>query len=150
MLESYGQTPLNYKCESLYACYKPLIESAFIANTLFCLSMPTVSSDNKSGKRFYAAAYQVEAEAARLYVANIQLSESLYPSLALTEVVLRNAVHRQLTYLYKTGDCYLLIGDQTNGLPELQPRIDKATEYIMKRKEQVSADKIVVELTFGF
>lgn len=68
----------------------------------------------------------------------------------MAEVVLRNAVHRQLTHLYKTEDWYLVLGDQTNGLPELQPRIDKATEYIAKRKEQVSADKIVAELTFGF
>lgn len=101
-------------------------------------------------KRFYAAAYQDEAEAAELYAANIRLSESLYPSLAVAEVVLRNAVHRQLKYLYQTEDWYLLIGDESDGLPEFQPRIDKATEYIVKRREQVSADKIVAELTFGF
>lgn len=33
--------------------------------------------------RFYTAAYQDEAEAARLYAANIHLSESLYPRVCL-------------------------------------------------------------------
>jgi hypothetical protein len=99
--------------------------------------------------RFYALASQDEAEAMRLYVGNIQLSGSLYPTLTLAEVTLRNAVHRQLARHFGTTEWYLQLG-QTPVLADLQPRIDKAQAYILERQETLSADKLVAELTFGF
>ena len=99
--------------------------------------------------RFYQAAYQDTTEAAALYAGNIQLSESLYPSLAVVEVALRNAIHRQLSYLYQTPDWYQQLGRQP-GLQGLQTSLDKAQDYICERRETVSADKVVAELTFGF
>lgn len=99
--------------------------------------------------RFYAAAQQDADEAAALYAGNIQLSESLYPCLAIAEVVLRNAVHRQLTRLYGTPEWYQRLGQQP-GLMGLQPALDKAQNYILDRQELLSADKVVAELTFGF
>lgn len=50
--------------------------------------------------RFYEVARHDTDEAAALYAGNIQLSESLYSSLAVAEVTLRNTIHRQLTYLF--------------------------------------------------
>lgn len=99
--------------------------------------------------RFYQMAVQDAAEAAALYAGNIQLSESLYPSLAVAEIVLRNAVHRQLSHLFATPDWYEQLGRRT-GLADLQPALDKAHNYILDRKETLSADKVVAELTFGF
>lgn len=99
--------------------------------------------------RFYQMAGQDAAEAAALYAGNIQLSESLYPSLAVAEIVLRNAVHRQLSYLFATPDWYEQLGRRA-GLADLQPALDKAQNYILDRREALSADKVVAELTFGF
>jgi len=99
--------------------------------------------------RFYEVAGHDAAEAAALYAGNIQLSESLYPGLAVAEVALRNAMHRQLTYLYKTADWYSVIGQQP-GLAGLQASIDKAERAIQGRNETLSADKVVAELNFGF
>lgn len=100
--------------------------------------------------RFYQAARQDPAEAAALYAANIQLSESLCPSLAIAEVALRNALHRQLTYLCSSPDWYRNLAAHDPALAGLQPELDKAQKYIRDRHETLSADKLVAELTFGF
>lgn len=99
--------------------------------------------------RFYTVARQDVTEASLLYAGNIKLSESLYPSLAIAEVVLRNAVHRQLKSLYGTPDWYLYLR-QDPALANLQPSIDKAQTYILDRQEVLTADKLVAELPFGF
>jgi Abi-like protein len=100
--------------------------------------------------RFYQAARQDSGEAAALYAANIQLSESLYPSLAIAEVALRNALHRQLTYLCSSPDWYRHLAAHDRALAGLQPELDKAQKYIRDRHETISADKVVAEFTFGF
>ena len=99
--------------------------------------------------RFYQVAGQDANEAGALYAGNIRLSESLYPSLAVAEVALRNALHRQLSYLYQTADWHQLLGQQL-GLAALLPTLHKAQQQIMERREIVSADKMVAELNFGF
>ncbi|MGI4735875.1 MAG: Abi family protein [Janthinobacterium lividum] len=100
--------------------------------------------------RFYQAARQDTTEASALYAANIQLSESLYPCLAVAEVALRNALHRQLSYLCRSPDWYRLLPAYDRVLADLQPELDKAQKYIRARRETLSTDKIVAELTFGF
>ncbi|UYZ60205.1 hypothetical protein [Hymenobacter latericus] len=100
--------------------------------------------------RFYHAAGQDASEAAALYAGNILLSESLYPSLAVAEVVLRNAVHRQLSYLFQTPDWYQVLSQREPALVGLQSSLTKAEEYILDRGETLSADKVVAELPFGF
>jgi hypothetical protein len=99
--------------------------------------------------RFYAVARQDAIEASLLYAGNIKLSESLYPSLAIAEIVLRNAINRQLKFLFGTPDWYLYLS-QDPVLADLQPSIDKAQTYILDRQEALTADKMVAELTFGF
>jgi hypothetical protein len=100
--------------------------------------------------RFYQAARQDAAEASALYAANIQLSESLYPCLAVVEVALRNALHRQLTYLCHSPDWYRQLSRHDRALADLQPELDRTEKYIRDRRETISADKVVAELTFGF
>jgi hypothetical protein len=100
--------------------------------------------------RFYQAARQDTTEASTLYAANIQLSESLYPCLAVAEVALRNALHRQLSYLCRSPDWYSLLPAHDRALADLQPELDKAQKYIRDRRETLSTDKVVAELTFGF
>ena len=100
--------------------------------------------------RFYHAAHQDSAEAAALYAANIQPSESLYPSLAVVEVALRNALHRQLSYLCQSPDWYRHLPTHDPVLIGLQPELDRAQQHLRTRRELISADKIVAELTFGF
>lgn len=99
--------------------------------------------------RFYEVANHDMREAGALYAGNIQLSESVYPGLVVAEVALRNAVHRQLSYLYQTADWHLLV-EQQPALRGLQPSIAKAQQHIRDRGEAVSADKVVAELNFGF
>lgn len=100
--------------------------------------------------RFYQAARQDTTEASLLYAANIQLSESLYPCLAVAEVALRNALHRQLSYLCRSPDWYLLLPAHDRVLADFRPELDKAQKYIRDRRETLSTDKVVAELTFGF
>jgi hypothetical protein len=100
--------------------------------------------------RFYQAARQDTTEASALYAANIQLSESLYPCLAVAEVALRNALHRQLSYLCRSPDWYSLLPAHDRALADIQPELDKAQKYIRDRRETLSTDKVVAELTFGF
>jgi len=100
--------------------------------------------------RFYLAAGHDATEASALYAANIQLSESLYPCLAVVEVALRNALHRQLSYLCHSPDWYRSLPTYDRTLTDFQPELDKAQKYIRDRRETLSADKVVAELTFGF
>lgn len=99
--------------------------------------------------RYYEVAQHDTLEAAALYAGNIQLSESLYPALTVAEVSLRNAVHRQLTRFCSNEQWYRFLG-QHKGLTDLQLALDKAQLQIEGRKETITADKVVAELTFGF
>lgn len=83
------------------------------------------------------------------YKSNLRLAESLYVSLSVFEVTLRNALSRELRDFAGTEDWFELFYTT----PELQPLvsdIDKARLQIHHRGEIVSTDKIISELTFGF
>ena len=83
------------------------------------------------------------------YKSNLRLAESLYVSLSVFEVTLRNALSRELRIFAGTEEWFELFYIT----PELQPLIsdiDKAKQQIHHRGEIVSTDKIISELTFGF
>jgi hypothetical protein len=83
------------------------------------------------------------------YKANLRLAESLYISLSVFEVTLRNALSRELRNMTGKED-WLLIFYSTPELAQLKNDVDKAIAQITKRKEKVTTDKIIAELTFGF
>lgn len=83
------------------------------------------------------------------YKSNLRLAESLYISLSVFEVTLRNALSRELRNLTGNDEWF----DIFYSTPELKPltiEIDKAKSLIRNRGEKVSTDKIISELTFGF
>ena len=83
------------------------------------------------------------------YKANLRLAESLYVSLSVFEVTLRNALSRELCNMAGKADWFEIF--YTN--PDLQPlasEVDKAKLLIRNRGEKVSTDKLISELTFGF
>ena len=87
--------------------------------------------------------------AVRHYKSNLRLAESLYISLSVFEVTLRNALSRELCNMAGKADWF----DLFYATPELQPlvpEIDKAKTLIRNRGEQVTTDKIISEMTFGF
>lgn len=86
------------------------------------------------------------ADALGHYAWNLQLSESLYPVLQLTEVVFRNALHQALSVEFDTPTWF-------HGLwlhPREQKAVDKALVELRKRKADTTADRTVAELHFGF
>jgi hypothetical protein len=104
-------------------------------------------SDKRMEK--YIRRYPQGNKALILYRANIELSEALYPTLAVFEVALRNAVHRVMIAKFGQEDWLGQLAS-TPGLSNLDPYILKASQLIVARKEQLSPSKIVAELTLGF
>ena len=88
-------------------------------------------------------------KAIKHYKSNLRLAESLYVSLSVFEVTLRNALSRELRNIAGKEDCFDMFYTQ----PEFKafiPDIDHAKKQILHRKETLTTDKIISELTFGF
>ena len=83
------------------------------------------------------------------YKANLRLAESLYISLSVFEVTLRNALSRELRNMAGKDDWFDIFYTNPN-LQSLVPEIDKAKAQIRNRGENVNTDKLISELTFGF
>ncbi|MDR0581580.1 MAG: Abi family protein [Prevotellaceae bacterium] len=83
------------------------------------------------------------------YQCNIELAEAFYPCITTFEVVLRNAVGRELTALFGREDWYVQFV-VIPGLMDLNKYITQANKQIALRKEYTSPSKIVAELTLGF
>jgi hypothetical protein len=82
------------------------------------------------------------------YLWNIRLCESLYPTLHLLEIGLRNRIHDALTFRCGRQDWY----DQTPSIL-LQNEIDSVTEaknYLLSQKKPVDPGRVVAELSLGF
>jgi len=84
-----------------------------------------------------------------LYVANKQISESFYSSLAVLEISLRNAIHRELSRRFKKPNWYETWQFDSTLRP-LWKDIDRATGNIIVRGRKPTPGRIVAELTFGF
>jgi len=82
-----------------------------------------------------------------VYLWNLIISESLYPSLQCLEVALRNAVDREMTVLLKNSywfeDAYLLENFD-------QERVVKAKTDLRTKGKTVVPQQVISELTFGF
>ncbi|MBK6339822.1 MAG: hypothetical protein IPF63_09590 [Bacteroidetes bacterium] len=79
------------------------------------------------------------------YQLNTQIAESLYPLLSNLEIVLRNTIHNSFSIHFKNSNWYTLVN-----YPELQDQINIAKSKITASKNQITIDKLVSELTFGF
>lgn len=97
---------------------------------------------------------QVSAEF--LYVANQQVSESLYPLLSILEVSLRNRVHKQLHTKFGSSDWWDNPALNIQAFANNQSKISKAKSKIYHRtntiadKQKIKASQIVAELSFNF
>jgi len=84
-------------------------------------------------------------KAYRLYKINIELSEAFYPILAVLEVSLRNAINENLTNYFNDPFWF------KNNLPvEFLPYVSEATQKITAQRKNVTTDRIIAELNFGF
>ena len=88
-------------------------------------------------------------KAIRHYKQNIQLAESLLPSLSIYEVALRNSLIRELERMSGRKDWYSYFSTIPQ-LNALNTHIDAARQHIIKRREVATVDKINGELTMGF
>jgi hypothetical protein len=84
-------------------------------------------------------------KAYRLYKINIELSEAFYPILSVLEVALRNVVNETLKVHF--NDLYWF----KNYLPpEFLPFVSDAIQKITSQRKNITPDRIVAELNFGF
>lgn len=103
----------------------------------------------KRMERYFALYPDDEAKAITHYECNLMLSESLYTSLSVLEVTLRNALCRELETMTGREDWYVIF-PTTPGLRSLNHYITEANQHITARHEQITPSKIVAELTLGF
>jgi len=83
------------------------------------------------------------------YRCNIELSEAFYPCISTFEIVLRNAISRELSILFGREDWYAAFAT-TPGLTNLNQYIKQAIQQIAGRKELPTSSKVIAELTLGF
>lgn len=82
------------------------------------------------------------------YAWNMALSESLYPTLQILEVALRNTIHRAIcenlgqTNWYDNGN--IINSDRDRGA------INKAQKNLIMTKKPIEPNQLITELTFGF
>ncbi|MEQ1676818.1 MAG: hypothetical protein ABL876_08960 [Chitinophagaceae bacterium] len=84
-------------------------------------------------------------KAIEYYRLNTQISESLYPLLSNFEITLRNSIHHSFTIHYKSEEWFSRFGP-----PELLEQVHIAKQKILKGHNQITADKVIAELTLGF
>ena len=148
---------VNSKKSSTFAPAVPVIplpNFVLVTNPGFCFVMEDfdilVSAFSQQRLNKYLVFNKGDKTRAVLhYKANLRLAESLYISLSVFEVALRNALSRELHIMVGREDWF----DIFTAMPELQPLkvdVDKAISQIQRRKEVVTTDKIISELTFGF
>lgn len=86
-------------------------------------------------------------ETAINYLWNMALCESLYTSLNMTEVALRNGLHRTLTRHFGTPTWY----DRRGVLESYQEiQIKDAKKTISRYGDPITADRVVSQVNFGF
>lgn len=81
------------------------------------------------------------------YAWNMALSESLYPSLQMLEVVLRNTIHKAACHGFGRADWY---DDATIIHSKDQDAVVKAKTSLQRMKKPLDPGRIIAELTFGF
>ena len=86
-----------------------------------------------------------KTKAIEYYLLNIKISEAFYPLLANLEIALRNSIHQSFAVRFETENWF-----ETLEYQDLADQVKIAKFKIIKNRQQVSCDKIVAELTFGF
>ena len=104
---------------------------------------------SKRMERYFALYPNDEDRAIMHYECNLMLAESLYISLSVLEVTLRNALCRELQTMTGRADWYTIF-PTTPGLRSLNRYITEAGQHITARHEQITPSKVVAELTLGF
>ncbi|MGE4511671.1 MAG: hypothetical protein AB7D43_11280 [Sulfurimonadaceae bacterium] len=80
------------------------------------------------------------------YITNLTFSKSSYIPLSILEIALRNAINRFLSYV--VGEQWY---EDTNFLTQDSIRkVEEAKNVLQSRRENLSKDKIIAELSFGF
>ena len=104
---------------------------------------------NERMEKYFARYPDDDAKAIKYYQDNILISEAFYPLLTVFEVALRNSLNRELTSFFGTEEWYKSI-TSTPGLSDLNNTVTMAKRHISKRNEDITASKVVAELTLGF
>lgn len=100
-------------------------------------------------RKFEVHANGDKSKAEKLYKYNILLSEALYPVLSVFEVVLRNAIHKELEKYHGRKDWY----EDWKYYPDLKGPLDLINDAIIKiqdRQEENNPGKVIAEMTLGF
>lgn len=87
--------------------------------------------------------------AAADYARNLRLAESMMPMLNVLEIGLRNAIHRRLTQLYRKEDWWREWSGRSD-FARVLGSVNEAQSKLIARRERVTCDKVLAELTFGF
>ncbi|MBD5408260.1 MAG: hypothetical protein HDR54_02520 [Treponema sp.] len=80
------------------------------------------------------------------YLYNIKLCKSLYSSLNMFEIALRNSVDKALQNFTSTSDWF----EKLRLVRECTKSIESAKEKIQKRKKPITHNRVISELTLGF
>lgn len=81
------------------------------------------------------------------YAWNIALSESLYPSIQILEIVLRNSINRAMSQEFGRVDWY----DAENIITlRERDKVNKAKKSLAVMGKPIEAGRVVAELSFGF
>lgn len=85
-------------------------------------------------------------QAVLLYTWNIELSKSLYPSVQILEVTMRNSLHNALSDYFQTDHWF------DDGFLSQSERltVSQAKEKLSKNGKQLTPGRLVAELSFGF
>lgn len=100
-------------------------------------------------ERYRSARNGDKVQAAEDYAHNLRLAESMMPMLNVLEIGLRNALHARLSTLYGKENWWVEWAGQAEFVNGLRS-IDEAKNKLKVRRERVTFDKILAELTFGF
>lgn len=99
--------------------------------------------------RYRAACNGDEIRAAKAYVDNMLLAEAMMPMLNVLEIALKNGIHRRLTIFYQRTEWW----EAWPGNPLLDWQLREiavAKIKLQRRGENVTVDKVIAELAFGF
>lgn len=99
--------------------------------------------------RYKKARQGNEVRAAADYSRNMLLAEAMMPMLNVLEIALRNALNGRLVQLYGREDWWVA-WDGKPRFARLLKSIEDVKSKLAARKERVTPDKILAELTFGF
>lgn len=84
------------------------------------------------------------------YKANVQISEAFYPYLSVLEIGLRNSINNQLNRRFRS-EYWFDSSEFIKFASRFQiDRISEAKSSILREKKEITAGRVVSELSFGF